>query len=544
MKKNKIILGLGSIAAVTAPIIAVVSCGNSSSVAMNHNEGSRNMAAAVAATNNIATAPVGLDGRGDVIDESNQNDLRAVESRLKPKTTGWVENYTPREFKNMLPEQWYANALRDGWTSVEDYVNYMIYVYEKGALATKSSNTFGDFVGDANSSWLGFYYGPGNDLPFWGKAPYNFNGDWKANISEMSPVWRGASKEKYNNIDNSLSWFHYEGGDPKQFLFDEKNIDNGIKRLEHMKRLRRVDLNALMDESVGEGENKIYRNYVMLDGKLTNLDDLPIGVYNLYYVCHDSTDDPHSFVRDDHGWPVVVTDRDKKKMLTQVINPTSSDTLTRNPQIASRDVNHTHPLYAGAQRAAAKTVDYPSDYTSVAEFTVDKQSKIYNTDEAHYIGRYTITQSADSFEGLLDNPLVHLPYRDCRGDQAEFTTPDTQKSTNIPDRFGRVGKYYPLYGADQLHHMAWAWVEDGHGGHKIWKSMLRLRHVLDLFGDGTHPSVERQLQNLSRTEGVSVDELRPCKGHGEYRFWGNYQRIYLRGEWFRNSEYWKAEEGL
>lgn len=544
MKTKKIILGLGSFVTVAAPIATVISCGTNSEV-LNSVYKNNTETAQTPSIGNSAVNLSGLNGSNPVIKESSANNLRNFEESIKPKSVGvWQPDYKVRSFDNMLVRQWYQNAVNDGWQSIDDYQMYQQYVYEVGGKATKASNMFGVIPSNSNCSWIGFYYGPGNDLPFSTKQAYNFGGDWKANVSEMSPVWSGASKETWNHIDNEKKWYHYEGGDALQFLFDEDNKENAVKRLINMKRLKKVDLSQVMNEK--DAGNHI-RNYIMLDGQLYPSNNLPFGNYNMYYVNHtgDLTDDD-AFVRDDNGWKVVVSDRDLDKMLSGVTNPTSQATITAHSEIKTTAVSSALTLYSGAERQEAKIIDYPADYNENAAFNMAHKysADLNKTDVRYFIGRYSITEAADTFEKLMDNPLVHMPYKDVRGEGDEFTDTNQQKTDTMPNRFGRTGKYHDIYGNDELHHYAWAWVEDGNGGHKIWKSAKRIRHVLDLWADGTDQRIASQLSKLAAQTGLTKEQLKSCKGHGDYRFYGSFERIYPVKEWFTQSEYVTSDMGV
>ena len=551
MKKNKILLGLGAITTALAPLAATISCGSAKQITQTNSTISNAFQAAAA----TAAPATNLDefngGTQNLIKEKYSTNLRFIEESIKPKKTKeWSPNYRMKNYDNILPKQWYQNALRDGWQSIDSYQLYQQFVYEKGKLATKSSATFGAFPTPGNSSWLGVYYNPGGDLNG-GRGPYDFVGSWSANRSELSPIWKGAEKESWNNIDDSLTWYHYEGGDTQMFLWDQNNMENAIKRLEYMKRLKRVDLNAVMDETGEDANgNVVSRNYVMLDGELVPVDDLPVGVYNLYYVRHTGLeDDQDDLVRDDNGWPVVVTDRDKDKMLNGIINPTCTASTTTYPDISSVTINRpstvTTPLYSGVDREAATVIDYPADYVVNKPYDIDHQrASTTNLDNRYYTGRYRIAQKADSFDHLMDKKLVHMPFKDSRSDLERLTVGGEQKSSEVPNRFGRLGKYGDVYTENQLHHYAWAWVEDGQGGYKIWKSAARLRYFLDKWGDGTDPATKNHVDSLPATTHLPMTSIQPSSGHGHYKFWGSFQRIFPVKEWFVGSEFEVSDRGF
>ena len=562
MKKNKILLGLGTISSIIAPIAAVVSCGTTN----KKNETVSNIAdvfkTTAQTTETNSNDLTGLDGRAPLINSENPTNLRGIEESIKPKKDAnvWTEKYTRRTFNDSLIKQWYENAVKNGWTSIEKYQMYQQYVLESGASSTRSSNIFGIPPSNANTSWLAYHFGPGVELAG-SRKPYGFIGDWNANMSEVSPTWSGAENEKWNDIDNSLAWYHYEGAGSKQFLFNENNKENAVKRLESMQRLQRVSPNGISTET---DSNNTVRNYVMLDGVLTDVNNLPFGNYKMYYV-NDMGDlkNEDGFIRDDHGWKVVVTDRNLETMLTGVINPTCDATIAAHPEVTDTVLGSKLPLYDGARRAEVTKTAYAADYTVNSDFDLNHKfsKELEKTDISYYIGRYTITQKAESFTALTNNPLIHLPFKDVRGSDARMVVGGQQKTSTMPDRFGRMSKYHDIYGEDELHLSSWAWVENGQGGYKIWPSAKRLRYALDHWNrpsatvDATTIAHQTSLatkwntaHQAEITAGTAVartyEDYRNDEGEGYYRFFGCWRRIYPVKEWFTKSEFVMKERGI
>ena len=558
-----------SIVPIALTPIAVISCSSETETAVSRSATlQKNRAEAAPAGSTTApseyTAAPEYTGAQDIITDANQSNLRDFEeAMIEADPNVWQSKYVVPKYDDMLIRQWYANAAKDGWQSIDDYMEYQHYVYERGIKKTKNANTFGAQPSGNEASWLAFHYGPGGTLSEPGAFQWGATADWTANVSGCAPMWKGAEKETFNHIDNNLKWYHYEGADMNQFLFDENNKENAVNRLIFMNRLQRVSPSGLMNEEgmdvapaegIKRDEHKITRGkYVMLDGVLTDVNNLPFGNYKMYYVSDNgASDDGDGWIRDDHGWKVVVTDRNLDKMFTQVINPTSQDTVDTHPEVATTSVAVSSiSLFEGnvSHVDAPSVVNYPSDYNVNKEFDIEHRfsaasaDKLDKTDIKLSTGKYTITQAENSFSELATNPNIHLPYRDTRGQSLEYRG-NASAMREWPDRFGRKGKYYGSYGENGVHLSAWAWVEDGHGGHKIWKSAERLRHLLDVWADPTDQRSVAQINNLQNRTGLTREQLVPCKGHGDYRFFGNFQRIYPVGSWYKNSEFFELERGV
>ncbi len=274
--------------------------------------------------------------------------------------------------------------------------------------------------GQANNNKFGLIAKTPSDWVAWHKTDGdNMGSDFvDGHDSPVRPTWTGAEKLKVNNIDNTLNWYAYDGGISTFFLFDQNNLENGWKRLEFMNRIIPASLNEIKAET---DKSKTKRNKYMVDGKL--VDKLDPFKHHFYVTINGS-----DFVRDTNGWKVMVTNSDLKSAFTKILNPVVTDTT------------------------------YNKNHDFLADRLLDASGDKKDIDEAYWDGKYSITHHADSFSALVKDKTFFFPREYINNQQGSYINSYGRK-VNDADHYWEGGGFN------------WAYVEDGLGGHKIYKDI-------------------------------------------------------------------------
>ncbi|TCG10410.1 hypothetical protein, partial [Mycoplasma marinum] len=320
---------------------------------------------------------------------------------------------------------------------------YLKYLKVKYELFGQSKNNKFGLVAKTSQDWIAWHRGEG-------AAEFVDGHD-----SPVKPSWKGSETIKSNGIDNTLKWFAYDQGISTFFAFDEKNLGNAWKRLEFMKRIIPTNIPEIKAET---DSHKTTKTKFMVDGKLVDANKLdPFKHY--FFITSNGTD----FVRDTNGWKIIVSDDDYEKAFTNILNPIIKD--SSYPQ----------------------NIDFPKSRLLNANNTKK------DMDEAYWDGKYTITHSASSFSNLTKDPRFFFPREYSSNSQGAYT-----------NQFGRIihdAAHYWEGGG-----FSWAFVEDGKGGHKIYKKINISDDKKDLFG----------------------------------RFYGNWHHLFPKQDWFeKNKAIWK-----
>ena len=542
---RKLLFKIGGLAALVAPIATVVSCGTTTSAnAVDAKQDTTNRAAAATSSATASTGFNQYQPKDFDIDKKDATDFRAIETyQGEVDMSVWRAAPVLKTYDDVNIQQWIKNAKIEGWRSVEDYQKYLQYVIE-----TNGPSGYDKFAGNSvpDVSWLSWNYAPGQKL----NQTYN--------VEDIKPSWINAENESWNDIDNTIAWYQYDTGG-EQFAFDANNIDNAWKRLVNMERLIPTTANSIRREaSEGLGADgttaisgtnpAVTRNKYMVDGEL--LDALPSGFHKYYYV----TNDRNEFVRDDNGWKVIVTDRDKEKSLSTIINPADSAN-TGAPDAdgdypnARYDIYHPKPgkrhfwveneknkyqefdMEQGFtdevnkdETIAIKAVSYGS-YNKNPDFKLEDKfhafngvngiPKLINDPSTHWSGKYTITLKKDNFTNLVKYPYSWFPM-------------ELQNNATNYDRFGQIAKQtytHPWAGTENT----WQWVEDGHGGHKVYKSLDKLRKMIP----------DWRAKNYEKL--VAAGDTDPAS---TFKIFANWHHVFPVREWFVGEADIYKDEGL
>ena len=507
--KRKLFATLTTLSLVATPV-AVISCGHEKEVTtrVNTTNIARPTEAAAPAEGSVR-AP--YQPTESMINPKKGLDFRGLELyQGAVDMSVWRSAPIMKHFEDAYVEQWWQNARVEGWRSIEDYQMYLQYMIE-----TNGPTGFDKFAKNStpDENWLAWHFAPGGGLDTTYTA-----GDG----STIRPTWVGASAEPWNDIDNTIAWYQYDtGGD--QFVFDANNIDNAWKRLTFMERLIPTTANSIRREAstvgadggeITDANPAVTRNKYMIDGEL--LDELPRGFHHYYYVTNDRSE----FIRDDNGWKVIVTDRNREKALSTIINPADKlNTGEYNAQYGSYQGGKLSNIYNRDPRHEArgdvkkmidiKSIDYGTynknpDHDIADLYTSNGNAKNNSDPKTFWTGKYSIALKKDSFEQLVSFPYSWFPQEHRSQGGANY------------DRFGQRASQtwtHPWNGGGY----AFQWVEDGHGGRKIYKSLKTMRDVLTQWR-ANNASVRARNGDDSPAE--------------EFRFWGNWHHVFPVKQWY------------
>lgn len=511
MKKTKLI----KIALVSASItsLAVVP------FMVSHNDISKsekalfmkNAVATGAATNTVTAHPTHEQPTTNIVDPKNAInfwEFGKKEEEIDP--TVWRAKPQMKKFKNAFMEQWVSTAKKEGWRSVDEYQMYLQYKIE-----TNGPTGYDTFAGAStpDENWLAWHKAQGGNL-------------WSSYVagtgSPICPTWVGAENESWNDIDNTINWYQYDSAG-KQFIFDENNIENAWKRLIFMNKLiptseaevrnevsseKGADGNAISDTNPA-----VQRNKYMIDGELLN--DLPTGFHKYYYVKYDS-----DFVRDDNGWKIIVTDRNKKENLSKILNPANQ----ANAGTKQADGSYTGGKWKvynsekGTININVINYDEGTVYTKNPDhdrnvfYSQDGNAKDNKSPEAHWTGKFSIVHKEDNFTKLVNYPHTWFPQ-------------ELRVSKRPLDRFGQVASEsftHPWNGGGY----GFVWVEDGLGGHKFYKSLTKLK------------------QQVIKWRREHANELEPNTLSEDLIFYGNWNHVFPKKEWYEELSDIYADTGL
>ena len=495
-KKTKLtLLSLATITTISAPIAIVVSQKGVNEIKTTNLDGFDFKQRAGAANAQGHTQPT-----EQLLNPKTATDFWSLgqkEQPIDPKV--WRPKPIMKKFDDAFMAQWVEMAKTEGWRSVEDYQKYLQYKIE-----TNGHTGFDTFGGNSTpeTNWLGWHFAQGGDL----FTSYNAGMG-----STIRPTWKGAENSSWNNINNSIAWYQYDL-EGRQFIFDANNVDNGWKRLQYMNRLVPTTANSIRREtttSLGQdGTNPISntnpavtRNKFMVDGEL--LDALPRGFHKYYYVKIGE-----HFVRDDNGWKVIVTDRDKEKALSSILNPANT-AITKAPDATGSYPNADWKVYDSHKGTIKiKAIDYDAGSVYVKNPEHDR-SKLYRavngapidktSAETYWTGKFTLVHKEENFTKLVDYPHTWFPQ---------------EARTTIPfDRFGQKASEtwtHPYNGGGY----AFQWVEDGLGGHKIYKALDKLKKTV-ISWRRNH-----------------VSELEPGTSSEDLIFYANWNHVFPKRDWY------------
>lgn len=472
----------------------------------------------------------GIDG--SIFDAPS--DFRTLESLTTDddENQEWTPNPKKINWGSLIdPKMEWNYARKYGWTDINLWRMYTQYAREKQSPDVHS--TFGAFSTPPGDGWLAWHHAQGGTL----STSYS-----DGTGSSIRPSWDLAHLEAANNINNNLQWFLYDRGG-SIFAFNEHNIENAWKRLVHMERIVRTSISEIRIEegknSKEEDAESVMRNYVMVNGRLRKVADLNANE-NYYYVRDNATED---WVRDSNGWKVVITDENVYNSLTSVINPENYSVYAGVTGEADprpfKDLNYkkytvsTQATFATAiDSKRHKILNYPLDYTVNAEFALVKDNIVTTSgflsdgtktisfkdavDKNLWSGLYSIVLAKDSFVELVQDQNTILP-------QEMFPTGD-----KFVTRYGAAGPWtysHPWNGGGYN----FLWIEDGKGGHKVWKDIENLR----IKGYENEGGRQRPVGSATYPSNAGV-EIR-----NNWKIYGNHQYIWPgteKGrEWFEEQ---------
>lgn len=445
-------------------------------------------------------------------------------------TNGWTPTYIPTDWEHETDiEISYFRAREDGWRSMSDYEKYLRAHYE--LTGGEVETTFGEYV---THPWIAWHHNSGGQL--WGS--YN-DGDQ----SNVRPTWQGVENEKENNINNTIPWYLYDRGG-KIFAFDNNNLQNAFKRLEYMKRIEKTSMSQIFfEEGKDKNGNKISRNKYLINGQFQEMNPM-----KTYYYVKDSEID---YVRDANGWKVLLCPEDiagsseqekYENMFKLVLNPHPQGTTATKAgdvtvvaganekyRIATTDVagyaTETDPIQKQKildnarqsniilKEEFSETV-YPSDYNVNADYAlagVNELSPAQNGKELHdasitWSGLYKLARKSANFTDMVNDPNTLMP-------QEWYTW------NNSCDQYGRKSTrmFIGDVGSGGYNSI---WVENGHGGQKVWKNIRTLTDGVDPkrpIGNNGHPGyLGKGFEDVVRHE----------SSNGEVKFYANFQHVF------------------
>lgn len=520
MLKNKLIMILGMTTVVATPTTAAVIV-----LANNNQTAEKNTSHDRGVAGSIIDKPDDFREIEDLTTESSENDGQ------------WSPHYRKIDWASIIDAkaEW-AYARINGWTDIERWRLYTWFAREKQSPDIHS--TFGAFSTPPGDGWFAWHHARGGEL----STSYSDGAG-----SAIVPMWDRAHLEEYNNINNDIKWYLYDRGG-SIFGFDQNNILNAWQRLIHLERIVKTSISEIRAEegfdSREEDANPVQRNHVMVNGKFIPVANLS-AFENYYYVRDNSADD---WVRDSHGWRVVVTDENPYAALTKVINPEkqgvySGVTGQRDARPFS-NLDYSKFKYEDANNYAKfidknrhEVIEYPNGYSinfphalenNIVSLTgLDNQGneciKMADaTDKDLWSGLYQVVMEKDSFVQIVEDQNTLLP-------QEMWTT-------DYVTRYGAKGPWtysHPWNGGGYN----FLWIEDGKGGHKVWKDLYNLR----LKGYENEGGKQRPSGNAGYPANAGV----PIRTN--WKIYGNYQYIWAGTEtgkeWFEEQTERYADAG-
>lgn len=459
----------------------------------------------------------------------------------------WTPVYNFTDWSKLIDiEVSFYRAREDGWRSMEDYERYLRAHYETNNGEVE--RTFGEYI---THDWIAWHHSAGGAL--W--ESYN-DGD----LSNVRPTWQEVELQPENKIDNTIPWYLYDRGN-KIFAFDDNNLENAFKRLKYMKRLESTNAESIRNESGKDKNNtNVTRNKYLINGEFRELD--PSVEY--FYVKDSEID----YVRDANGWKVIVapqlfagaTMAEKlSNMYTTVLNPhpqgttaTKAGDVAVSPDqsekygIATTEVagyaEETNPIEKQKLLDAARKKDiilkeefkelvYPANYNVNADFALanvndqspDKNGKSLHDSSITWSGLYKIVRKSANFRNMADDPNTLLPQEYYFWNHAS-------------DQYGRKQTRIFIGGVG-CGGYNYLWIEDGHGGRKVWKNLRTLTEVRK----------ERPVGDPSKRgyHGKGFEDVvRHESSNHEVKFYGNFKHIFPGTDdgkkWFQGlSDEWE-----
>lgn len=506
MLKNKLkkatLLGASALT-IAAPIAAVISC-SSDEVLQQVNTTQNN--AANPAPNVADHSTAHQDGSfdpylGQTVALEHGEIYAQKTNAAKDPNKWYAKPTTVRDWSQYNGEYAYWYAAENGWTP-KAFQEWQKWVYN-----TRYQNITQKF---GYSPW-GLFYQTFNRIR-WSEYEILNNVYHKDNDNPASSRWSNALKYMDNNIDNTIPWyaFRVDSSGDNFFSFDDHNVINGWRRLE--------EIGVLVPENIANvkaeaADNGTTRTHYLVNGEFVAKSALKENMH-YYKVSETGKWGPNDkeYVRDDNGWICYVALSDNPDEVAgsgshakAVKNTTAEEQkahkleaeikalffydATSQAQItaANRDYSHmpvinpTNSAYHASRFAsysgAGKSVAYPNGYSinpaySKTDASADQAHINYTgadkngaASSYYWQGKYTLVQAAPTWTDLLNDKLVVFPYEAIRG--VGFMTGQTKDYS----RWGRPNIYYSNYQSGEHGSWTeWAWVEDGKGGHKIYKS--------------------------------------------------------------------------
>ena len=412
---------------------------------------------------------------------------------------------------------WYA--AQNGWT-VGAYQEFIKWVYN-----TRYKGITHEF---GTSPWNLFY----QTFIRSKKNDSNFANEYNKNHgNDAHSRWENALNYMDNGIKNDMPWyaFRVDEARDKFFCFNNDNLINAWERLKDIGILQQVKFTAVQSESNGA----VQRNHFLVNGKFVAKAALDPNL-TYYRVSQTGSwgAAAGSYVRDDNGWiSYVALSKDTKEFagsgsheFGQATHTAAADTTKANTiktlegeikklffynatsqgdeptknrdysKIVGSDgvaghvpvINPTNKTYNDANPTkwndySGKGVEvvYPSGYTVNDSFSrtnaaadepkVNWHGSQYGVGSNYYWqGKYTLVQAAPSWTELLHDKTVTFPYEHVDDINGNFPNMgNTWKET----RWSRPSTAFSNYWSEEHGSwVMWAWVEDGKGGHKIYKS--------------------------------------------------------------------------
>lgn len=423
-------------------------------------------------------------------------------------STEWTPTYKPVDYSKIFDQELeYYHARDYGWHSIESFENYL-----RARLEIAGSDAERTFASFQEHEWLAWHHAAGGTL----SASY-IDGV----TSPVRPTWEQAELHQPigSEINNSIPWYLYDRG-AKIFAFDNNNLENAFKRMKWLNRVVPTSFSEIGNES---DINKVSRNYYMVNGQLVNKLD-PEQDY--FYVKDNESD----FIRDQNGWKVIISPdllQDKpgeskwEQLFDMVINPHAKGVAVgKSSKIvgtvdAGFDVKTPveKQAFLESKRAshkidinAFKEIDYPSDYKANVEYAfaginssspATDGSKISASDR-NWSGLYRLARKSSSFAQMAKDPNTYLPQEIMENSNLIIDPYANQQARSYTHPWNGGG-YNNL------------WVEDGKGGHKVWKNLHRLE--------------KRAADGTVTYYGLSL-ESKAMQADNSIMFYGNFMHVF------------------